>query len=117
MGHRVINIFFIRQRHFLKQQTIDQFKNHTQTHIYVYYICIFINVARSKKVLKGKTKQDRGGPRRGLSEAIANLTVPPKQPSTWTWGPSAGHWRIYSDAYLGPPRGKGASLSGAETLE
>ena len=25
----------------------------------MYYICIYINVARSKKMLKGKTKQDR----------------------------------------------------------
>lgn len=54
----------------------------------------------------GKTKQDAGGPRRGLSEAIA-VTSPSKPPSAWTWGPSAGHWRIYRDAYLGAhPAGK-----------
>lgn len=51
----------------------------------------------------GKTKRDKQGPRRGLSEA--RRQSPSKQPSMWTWVPSAGHWRIYDDAYLGTPPG------------
>lgn len=56
MRHRVINILLIRQRHFLKQQTTDQFKNHTHTHIYMCIIYVFISVWLDLKKVEGENK-------------------------------------------------------------